>query len=358
MAFPYGRKRRRSTHEDDDPASDASKPRTLNDDSYGDAQETFSHDDYTVGWICALPIEMAAAKAMFDKVHQTLPPSKNDDNAYTLGSIGAHKIAIACLPSGHYGNNNAASVGSNLRRTFPSIRLSLMVGIGGGAPGRVDIRLGDVVVSDRVVQYDLGKTVGEGHFTRTGAVRSPPRELLTAVAKLRADHDLEPSRVPLFLSEMPRRYPSMSSYLQNNELQDQLFDGQYDHVASSVDGCQGCDKSRLVNRSIRSDAHPKIHYGVVASGNQVIEHGRTRDKIAQELDAICFEMEAAGLMDSVPGLVIRGICDYSDTHKNKRWQKVAAAAAAAYAKELLLDIPAQTVKTMPAVQESLNDTGK
>ncbi|KAL3444390.1 hypothetical protein BJX65DRAFT_310973 [Aspergillus insuetus] len=47
-------------------------------------------------------------------------------------------------------------------------------------------------------------------------------------------------------------------------------------------------------------------------------------------------MEAAGLMNTYPCLVIRGICDYADSHKNKAWQGYAAATAAAFAKELLL----------------------
>jgi nucleoside phosphorylase len=67
----------------------------------------------------------------------------------------------------------------------------------------------------------------------------------------------------------------------------------------------------------------------------VIKDGQFRDRIAQELGVICFEMEAAGLMDSFPCLVIRGICDYADSHKNKRWQPYAAATAAVHAKELL-----------------------
>ena len=40
-------------------------------------------------------------------------------------------------------------------------------------------------------------------------------------------------------------------------------------------------------------------------------------------------------MNHFPCLVIRGICDYSDSHKNKEWQGYAAMAAAAYAKDLL-----------------------
>ena len=48
-------------------------------------------------------------------------------------------------------------------------------------------------------------------------------------------------------------------------------------------------------------------------------------------------MEAAGL-DDFQCLVIRGICDYADSHKNKIWQPHAAAAATAYAKDLLLQL--------------------
>lgn len=71
--------------------------------------------------------------------------------------------------------------------------------------------------------------------------------------------------------------------------------------------------------------------------------GVTRERLRTELNVLCFEMEAAGLMDNFPCLVIRGICDYADTHKNKRWQPYAAAVAAAYAKELLCIIPGNPV---------------
>lgn len=50
-------------------------------------------------------------------------------------------------------------------------------------------------------------------------------------------------------------------------------------------------------------------------------------------------MEAAGLMNDFPCLVIRGICDYADAHKHKRWQSYAAGMAAACALEILSVIP-------------------
>jgi hypothetical protein len=75
-----------------------------------------------------------------------------------------------------------------------------------------------------------------------------------------------------------------------------------------------------------------------------MRYARERDDISKKLGGVlCFEMEAAGLMDRFPCLVIRGICDYADSHKNKTWQPYAAAAASAYAKELLSTISAAEV---------------
>jgi nucleoside phosphorylase len=174
------------------------------------------HRDYTVAWVCALPLEMAAAKAMLDEIHPDLPTSSNDENAYLLGEIRAHNIVIACLPSGVYGTTSAATVANQMRFTFPSIRFGLMVGIGGGVPSKeVDIRLGDVVVSKPtghlggVVQYDFGKTVSQGIFEHTGMLNKPPQILLTAISRLQADQIAETSRIPEYLSEMMARHPRM-----------------------------------------------------------------------------------------------------------------------------------------------------
>jgi hypothetical protein len=90
-----------------------------------------------------------------------------------------------------------------------------------------------------------------------------------------------------------------------------------------------------------------IHYGTIASGNQVIKDAPTRDRLSKELGGVlCFEMEAAGLMNDFPCLVVRGICDYADSHKNKAWQPYAAATAAACAKSILSLVPAvEAIKT-------------
>src|ERR1700722_8893622 len=304
-----------------------------------------THDDYTIAWICALPLEAAAAKAMLDKIHPQLSQPAGDDNAYTLGEISGHNIVVVCLPSGVYGVVSAATVAAHMRITFPSIRFGLMVGIGGGVPStNNDIRLGDVVVSKPtgilggVVQYDYGKTVASGVFQQTGMMNQPPQVLLNAIARLHADEILgnTQSIVEVISNVLNTNVQTKSRSLFSRpaDEHDRLFNPAYDHPPSE-DTCINCDKRELIHQYPRISDEPQIHYGLIASGNQVIKHGETRDRLGKEYGMLCFEMEAAGLMNQLPCLVIRGICDYSDSHKNKQWQGYAALTAAAYAKILL-----------------------
>ncbi|KAF4903089.1 Ankyrin repeat domain-containing protein 50 [Colletotrichum viniferum] len=303
-------------------------------------QIKLSHADYTVGWICALPIELAASHAMLDKIHESLPTIDNDTNAYILGSIGDHNIAMACLPFGQYGTINAATVAGNMMRSFRSIRFGFMVGIGGGVPGDPDIRLGDIVVGTHVIQHDLGKIVAGDGFQGTATPKAPPQVLLTAISKLRAFHETNESRVSMFLEEMQQRYPRLAEYNYPSSCEDRLFLAAYDHGQSG--DCSSCSRSQIHHRPSRSGKHPRIHYGGIASGDQVIKSARHRDELAKKHNIICYEMEAAGLSDNFSSIVIRGICDYADSHKNKEWQRYAAATAAAYAKELLSAIAASS----------------
>jgi nucleoside phosphorylase len=97
-----------------------------------------------------------------------------------------------------------------------------------------------------------------------------------------------------------------------------------------------------------------VHYGLIASGNQLMKDALYRDGLAEKWKVLCFEMEAAGLMNDFPCLVVRGICDYSDSHKNKEWQAYAAIAAAAYAKDLLYTIPPSGVEDEKKISEALS----
>ncbi|GLA56177.1 hypothetical protein AnigIFM63604_005047, partial [Aspergillus niger] len=303
---------------------------------------SFTHGDYTVAWICALPLELAAAKAMLDDVHPPLPQPESDHNVYTLGRVGSHNVVVACLPGGVYGTISATGVVSHMVSTFPTLRFGfgLMVGIGGGVPSpRNDIRLGDVVVSrpttnsSGVIQFDYGKTLRGGRFQHTGSLNKPPPVLLKAVSQLESG---------CMTGERPT-FEILNATLHKNEKireeflrpkVDWLFPPTYDHK-DSEHNCSACDQTQLMDRSERGTDQPYVHYGLIASGDQVMKDAKTRDSIARDLDILCFEMKAAGLMDELPSLVIRGICDYCDSHKNKQWQGYAALAAASYAKALL-----------------------
>ncbi|KAF3314682.1 hypothetical protein TWF173_004495 [Orbilia oligospora] len=323
------------------------------------SKKTLVHEDYTIGWIAALPLELAAAKMMLDLIHTKLPQESSDQNTYILGEIHGHNIAMACLPSGVYGTTSAAIVVAHMLTTFRAIRFVLMVGIGGGVPSSTaDIRLGDIVVSKPsgtsggVIQYDFGRTLAEGRFQRVGCLNKPPQVLLTAVSELEAHHLTGQSQVPTYLLNLHKKCPKSSRFKYCGQDSDHLYEATYDHIGQ--DTCENCDKTNLVtSRGARSSADPQIHYGLIASGNQVMKHAATRDKLSRSENpaVLCFEMEAAGLMDQVPCLVIRGICDYSDSHKNKQWQGYAAATAAAYAKELLQVVSSHRVLGIPRIRD-------
>ncbi|KAL4738256.1 hypothetical protein BDV11DRAFT_216083 [Aspergillus similis] len=336
-------------------------------------------DEYTIGWICALPIEKAAARAMLDEIHDTPPAvlrSASDKNSYTLGRSGPHSIVVASLPSGVYGEAPAATVAAQMLASFPSIRVGVLVGVGGGIPGRShDIRLGDIVVSrpegtlGGVVQFDRGKSTSTSasdadscnctRFVRTRALSKPPLVLLNALAELEAEHEVEGSKVALHIAKMLDRYPRMrTDYSYQGASNDVLYQSGYSHHEDEnkddpASNCSSCDSAQIVARLQRASEDPVIHYGIIASSNQVVKDSGLRDRIGAELGAICLEMEAAGLMDSFPCIVIRGICDYADSHKNKRWQRYAAATAAAYAKELLHKVPASELISGPSAMQIL-----
>ncbi|KAL3467558.1 hypothetical protein BJX64DRAFT_299707 [Aspergillus heterothallicus] len=260
--------------------------------------------DYTVAWICALPLEMAAAKA----VHSN--------------------VAIACLPSGVYGTVSAATVLSHMLSTFLNLRFGLMVGIGGGVPRKnTDIRLGDVVVSmpnmssGEVVQYDFGKALRDEFFQPTGSLNKPPQFLLTALSQLRSNHFISDRHIIGAISRTLDKYPDMKRQFSRLE-KDWLFRPEYGHQNTESDCSSACDVEQLVMREPRSTNEPCIHYGLIASNNQVMKDAIKRDSIVEQMDILCFEMEASSLVDQLPCL----------------WQGFVALIAAVYASALLMTV--------------------
>jgi nucleoside phosphorylase len=242
-------------------------------------------------------------------------------------------------------------------RTFPAIKVGLMVGIGGGVPRppKYDIRLGDIVVSKPrnqnggVLQYDFGQNKPE-KFANIGFLSPPPRSLLSALTVLSGWHRFPgESKLAEYLS--PTTNTKLPVDFTFPEEADELFKSNYVHVGNKT--CVDCDRTNLIERKPRGSPCPHVHYGTIASGNQIVANGMVRDQLAMQHDIMCFEMEAAGLMNTFPCVIIRGISDYSDSHKNSRWKRYAAATAAAYAKELLRFVPEEQLSDESSI--SLSD---
>jgi nucleoside phosphorylase len=325
--------------------------------------------DYTVGWICAITIEYVAAKAFLDREHEGGPEyvSPNDNNDYTLGEIGKHKVVIAVSPDGEYGKSTAARVATDMLHSFPNVRIGLMVGIGGGAPSpKHDIRLGDIVVSSPrdenggVFQYDFGKSIQEQSFQFTKFLNQPPMVLRTAVNGLKADYELNGHQLQFAIEKILKVRPRLrKKYNRPDPSSDRLYLSGVVHPPNNESACSvicGDDPKNHISRLERTEEedNPTIHYGVIASADQLMKDALIRDKLSSEKNVLCFEMEAAGLMNHFPCLVIRGICDYSDTHKNKEWQGYAAITAAAYAKDILLRIAPNRVEAEMTIIEIIS----
>lgn len=334
-------------------------------------RKKLKREDYTVAWICPLEVEQIAALEMLEEEHHRLPQPANDHNVYNLGSINGHNVVVAGLHT--TGNCSAATVVAQMRGTFPQLRFGLLVGIGGGVPVNTDagpIRLGHIVVSKPVgqhsgaVQYDHGKAEADT-FIRTGFLAPPPNVLLNAAreSEVRRRRSSEDPLVT-HLRRIDTSKRGLRNYNRPSSDQDHLYEPSYVHVdrEKSCKKC-GCEAGERVDRSTddsddeniyeEDDNWLTVHRGTIASGELVMRDGRQRDTLAQSDKILCFEMEAAGALNDFPCLVVRGISDYSDSHKNDKWHGYAAAVAAAYARELFYHMPVDEVK-----QCRISETGE
>ena len=331
-----------------------------------------SNGEYTVGWICAISIEYLVAQLCLDEEHARPGHlSRHDNNDYTLGRVGKHNVVIAVLPDGEYGTSSAASVARDMLHSFPNVRIGLMVGIGGGAPSDVhDVRLGDVVVSaprggkGGVVQYDFGKTIQEQSFQPTGFLNRPPSILLTAVSGLKTQYRRKWRQLDEAISVILEKEDDLREELSRPHLSsDILYKSDFVHPRDMNSRCVetcGVNPCNLIHRPHRTKQPncPVVHHGLIASANQLMKDALIRDKLSEEIGILCFEMEAAGLMNHFPCLVIRGICDYSDSHKSKEWQGYAAMVAAAYAKDLLYRMVPNKVEAEEKIGDMLSGNAK
>jgi nucleoside phosphorylase len=296
---------------------------------------------YTVGIICPLYLELRPVLASFDE-HIGRSSDAHHPITYYLGKIGSRYVVAFCLPWRQIGPVNASVYAGVLDSIFPSLELRILVGIAGGIYDEGnDVRLGDVVVGSSVVKYDSGKVVQDGEFVRTSHPYEAPQILSKALNDLHLQHKAPGSLLQMHIARMMDIWPGddmRNCWTYPGADQDILFETNYDHPSGNSD-CRDCDLARVSRRDPRSSPLPVMHVGLIASADQVMRDGRSRQKLKADLkEILAVEMEAAGLRHK-DYIVIRGICDYADTHKHKRWQEYAAATAAACTKALLNCLP-------------------
>ena len=221
--------------------------------------------------------------------------SPNDNNDYTLGKVGKHNVVVAVLPEGEYGISSAASVARDMLHSFPNVRIVLMVGIGGGAPSRKhDIRLGDIVVSTPcdgkggVFQYNFGKMIQNQSFQSTGFLDQPPRVLRAAANGLKAQYESDGYRFKEAINNILKKKPRlMKRYKRLDPSSDRLYLSAVTHSPNSESNCTvvcGDDPSKLILRPERTEDedNPAIHYGLIASANQLTKDALIRDTLVAE----------------------------------------------------------------------------
>jgi nucleoside phosphorylase len=312
-----------------------------------------NHDDYAVAWIAVLPIEAEAALGMLDKQHHRQFESvRGDDYIYIGGEINGHNVVVATWPAGqNYGVGAASALVSQVKARFSNIWFALLVGVAAGLPNlspsdptrRRDIRLGDVLVcvpdkaSSGIVHYDLGRDTEAG-FLLNGRQAETPAIVRAAIGNIQ------------LTKEKPyKRGNELAKYM--NAFQQAVEDDKFlcpsqdtDRLwASSVDATA---PSAPISREPRDESErTRVWYGNIGSGNSMMRNPQRRDELRDRHDLIGLEMEAAGVMNTLPTGVIRGVCDYGDGQKNKDWQSYAAAVAAVYAKGILFTISPKSVRT-------------
>lgn len=318
-------------------------------ESSSEELEEISPESISIAIFCALAYEAVAVKLILDEEYSChLKGTGPKKYVYSFGRIAKHRIVIA-RPH-QMGTVEAAHCATAVSQQFPNVRFALMVGIGAGIPNypKHDIRLGDIAVSipqdshPGVIQYDFGKYERD-RFILKGCLNKPPPILISADESLVEDELM--GRSPL--ARILRKITQVQRFARPNT-DDILFDEHFHHVSSGSD-CSGCEESserKVVSRPERQSQQPVVHRGLILSGNGVVKNPSDRDILRRDNeDAICFERGAAGIMDEIPCLIVRGICDYADTHENDSWHYYAAAGAAAYCKALLRKVDSQDVET-------------
>ncbi|KAF6803471.1 phosphorylase superfamily protein [Colletotrichum sojae] len=297
--------------------------------------------DFEIAVVCALPLEYDAAVLVFDEFWDeegdTYGRAPGDSNTYTTGRVGQYNIVLVLLSN--MGTISSAGATASLRSSYTSMRLALLTGICGGVPGEggAEMILSGVVISKTVVQYDLGKQY-PGGFVRKDTLEDnlgrAAKDVRNLVAIFETEHGqdrLQSGAARVLVLIQAEAAAKKRLYSRRN--------GALACEKARESSCEqlGCDTARPLHRErVDNDPEFDIFVGRIGSGDSVVKSGRDRERLAKAYGLIAFEMEGAGVWDEVPSIVIKSVCDYADSHKNKKWQTYAAATATSVMKALLM----------------------
>jgi nucleoside phosphorylase len=275
--------------------------------------------------VAALPKEREAIEAIFGvgKPYSV----EHDPHVYKLINleIAGREYSVAVATQSDMGNARAAVTAANMLRTFEP-GLFALVGIAGGCPDPTDpdthIRLGDVVVSTSVIEYDHVKRNADGSLD----ARDYPQRV--GFVWIQAANALK-SEVTGFSQDWLKDDAGGLAKM-DTQRPDPAADVLHDHAGIEVD--HPADKRR-------KNGSPIVHTGVIASGDTLLKDPVLRDFLRDKYKARAVEMEAIGFRDAgwahnKETIVVRGIVDYCDMYKSNAWHLSSAVAAAAVTKLL------------------------
>ncbi|MDM8560857.1 hypothetical protein [Candidatus Parabeggiatoa sp. HSG14] len=228
-----------------------------------------------------------------EKVHTTnriiYKSNLRHDNAES-----AYQVVLLC--QGKMGNV-AAGIATTQAIDVWNPSLIILVGITGGVENGDERYLGDLIAAEQIVGYESGKLTNTGVERRYDVLRST-HAFVEAVRNF-------PDEKWVLASTIPR-----------------------------PDGKEG----RVI---------PKIHWGIVASGEKVIADTKTVSELQNHWTKLAgIEMEgygtalAAYTAESCPDFfMVKGICDWANPDKNDEWQAYAADVAAVFVVKLLKSKP-------------------
>jgi nucleoside phosphorylase len=298
-------------------------------------------EDFNIAVICASTIEAHAVLAVFDSIWEDdkiiYKRALSDTNSYTTGRIGHYNVVLAHMPD--YSKGNAASVASNVLRSFPDIKIGFIVGVCGGVPNDEegeDILLGDVIISTGVVEYDLGRQL-PNEFIPKNTLGSESNLVLQGFWS-----QMKGIRERVLLKDNTAKYLAAPSIIAGDSkpkypgVDEQVIRKRLEQAKETTTAAKEGPSTTQAETEEASEAQkPYIHYGLIASGYTVMKSSEDRDTIATKTKVIAFGMEGARVWEMIPCFIIKGVGDYADRHENKQWQGYAAATAAACMKAFL-----------------------